>query len=117
MKHSIRTVFLSVAIWFCLLLGFGQNPIVAATLADTGTSQETISEESISFIDRISATAKTIQDKFGEAVSKLTGESNDQTEMPENSSNQVDLKGEMTTDPTAQADLENVQDEVKKTAE
>ena len=120
-QNSIRTICLSFAIWFCLLIGsFSHNPIVAATLGNMETTaQETISEESISLTDRIGATAKTIQDKFEEAVSKITGDSSEvapEEEMTDGASNQVDLEGEMTSDPTSEADFEMVEEECCKKA-
>jgi len=40
-KTSIQTILLGFAIWFCLLVGIGQNPIMAVTLAEFGSiSQE-----------------------------------------------------------------------------
>jgi rhodanese-related sulfurtransferase len=39
-KKSIQTILLGFAIWFCLLVGVGQNPSIAATL----TQAESISQ-------------------------------------------------------------------------
>ncbi|WP_373693633.1 rhodanese-like domain-containing protein [Limnofasciculus baicalensis] len=50
-KKTIPTILLGFVIWFCLLIGVGQNPIIAATITETGsTFQEgiqTMSEESL----------------------------------------------------------------------
>jgi rhodanese-related sulfurtransferase len=36
-KKTIKTILLGFAIWFCLLVGLGPNPILAATLTEAGS--------------------------------------------------------------------------------
>ncbi|AFZ00188.1 Rhodanese-like protein [Calothrix sp. PCC 6303] len=50
-KKLTQTILLGFALWLCLLVGVGQNPIIAATFTKTGSiSQErmqTMSEETL----------------------------------------------------------------------
>ncbi|MEY2977897.1 MAG: hypothetical protein RLZZ435_2036 [Cyanobacteriota bacterium] len=85
-KQTIRNLSLSLAISICLLFGFVQSPILAATLADieTVSPTQTISadsvDEEISFTDQIESTAQSIQSKVQEVFENLTNFSNTQPE-------------------------------------
>ncbi|MEA5509402.1 rhodanese-like domain-containing protein [Crocosphaera sp. UHCC 0190] len=42
-KKSVKTILLGFALWFCLFVGIGQNPVIAITLTETDLlSQERI---------------------------------------------------------------------------